>query len=158
MAARSRQCRRSARLFWATGARSGRIERKLMPDHRSDLAVEGSKGRGLRRLNGYAGMQRAAQGAAAPGRAVGAALVVLAGPSPGVAMTDYSRCERVGRGDACGPAGRDRRENLHRQRYQGYGQKVLQPPAHRITIGRSEYSPAESEVEAGFPRIFRMWL
>src|SRR5262249_61745850 len=88
-----------------------------------------------------------------PRRALRAGLAVLAAAGRSIAVTDHSRSEGVGRGDARGPAGRDRRENLHRQRNQDYGQKVLQPPAHRITIGRSEYPPAESEVEAWFPSI-----
>ncbi|SEC12282.1 hypothetical protein SAMN05444164_1083 [Bradyrhizobium erythrophlei] len=60
-------------------------------------------------------------------------LVTLPGSGAGIAMADGGGRERVGRGKARRPAGPDRCENLHQQGNQDYGQKNLQPPAHRKT-------------------------
>ena len=65
-----------------------------------------------------------------------AGLANLAGRGSGIAMADHRCAQRIGMHDARSPAGRDRRENLHRQRHQDYGQKLLQPPAHHNTIQR----------------------
>jgi hypothetical protein len=46
-------------------------------------------------------------------------------------VTDRSRMEGIGRGDAGGPARSDRCQDLHRQGNQDYRKKIPQPPAHR---------------------------
>src|SRR5262249_11004582 len=121
----SGKSRRCARLRGGTGTGHGRIERTFMPDHRGSPAVAGEDGRGLRRVNRRAAMQRAAEAAAAPQRVLPARLVVLAGASLTIAMADRGHAEGIGSGDACSPTRRDRRENLHRQGNQDYGQKLL---------------------------------
>src|ERR1700752_5223416 len=78
-------------------------------------------------------MGHAANRAAAIVGAMRAGLVALPRPGGRIAVTDYGPAEGVGGRDAGGPAGTDRRKNLHRKRDQDYGQKILQPPMHRQT-------------------------
>src|SRR5262245_37243751 len=79
----SRQLRRRARLFRGAGTGCGSLERKFVPDHGGDLAVEGEDGCGPRRVDGCAGMQYAAKGTAAPLSALRAGVIILAGPGGG---------------------------------------------------------------------------
>lgn len=131
-----------------------------MPDHRGGLAVHGRNGCNRGRVNGCARMQHAAQAAAAGLPALGAGLVALGAACPTIAMADYGRCKRVGGSNTCRPAGCDRSENLHRQRNQDYGQKVLQPPAHRKTHPRATIAPCQVQSRDGAPGLIphvAMW-
>lgn len=123
-------------MLWRAGARCDRVDRKRMPDDGCDPAVEAEAGRDLGRLDRSAGMQHATERAAALlGALRHSGLVILTCPAA-AAMADGGR-QRIGCGNARSPTGRNRRKNLHRQRNQDYGQKFLEPPAHRYTIRRS---------------------
>ena len=58
---------------------------------------------------------------------------VLAGSGIAATVADDGAGERIGGGDAGRPACADGRKNLHHQRNQDYGKKILQP-AHRKPI------------------------
>src|SRR6266480_7762939 len=61
------------------------------------------------------------------GRIVG----LILGRSP--VVTDRSRMQGIGGGDAGGPTCSDRRQDLHRQGNQDDRKKFPQPPAHRLS-------------------------
>lgn len=88
--------------------------------------------RDLRTINGRTGLQHAACGATTV-MGVMTALVTLPASRAGIAVADGGGREWIGQGKARRPAGPDRCKNLHQQGNQDYGQKNLQPPAHRKT-------------------------
>ena len=99
------------------------------------------------------GVQHAAEDAAAPLGTLRAVLVILCATRPAIAVADHRRAEGIGSGDASSPARRDRRENLHRKRNQDYGQKVLQPPAHRNTQSEARITTSRVRSRGGVPGI-----
>jgi hypothetical protein len=75
-------------------------------------------------------MGHAANGTAAVMRVWLTALIGLPGRGP-AAVADNGGSKGIGGRDSGRPAGRDRRENLHRQGNQDDWKKSLQPPAHQ---------------------------
>jgi hypothetical protein len=79
-------------------------------------------------------------------------LVTLGRSGSRIAMADHGLREGIGGRNAGGPASPDRRQNLHRQRKQDYGQKILQPPMHRQThpLPPNHRQSRESRSGSGF--------
>ena len=112
---------------------------------------------GLRRVNGRAGVNHAANRAAAFVGAVLAGLIGLAGCRGGIAVANDGRMQGIGRSDAGGPGCADRRENLHQHRNQDDWKKFSQPPAHETTPLHSLTNHPESrESRSGSRRCGRV--
>src|SRR5713101_658179 len=123
----SRQQRWRAGLGVRAGPGAEQVRGAVEPEHALRLLI-GRRDGGLRRLNRRAGMSGAAEGTAA---IVGARLtglislivgLIRRGRSP--VVTDRSRMEEIGGGDAGGPARPDRSQDLHRQGDQDDRKKI----------------------------------
>ena len=62
--------------------------------------------------------------------AVVGALIALRGGGSRIVVADEGRPQGIGSGDAGGPSGGNRRQDLHHQCDQHDRKKFLQPPAH----------------------------
>jgi len=90
----------------------------------------------IRAANGRAGMSGAADGTTAIMRArltglIGLIVGLILGRSR--VVTDRSRMQGIGGGDAGGPTCSDRRQDLHGQGNQDDRQEIPQPPAHQLS-------------------------
>ena len=108
---------------WKARMGTGEVEAELMPNDRLGLPFEGKGQRDLRRVDRPSRVQHAANRAAAVVGTLGTGLVGLT-RAGSVAMTNHDLAERVRSRNADGPAGADRRENLHRQGDQNYRQEL----------------------------------
>lgn len=102
---------------------TGKVEAEWVPDDRLGLPFEDKGQRDLRHVDRRPRVQHAANRAATVVGTLGTGLVGLT-RAGSVAVTNHGPAERVGSRDAGGPAGADRRENLHRQGDQDYWQEL----------------------------------
>src|SRR5665213_1053197 len=99
------------------------------PDDAAGSQIEQRRGEGRGRMKRRGAMREVAGGTTTIMRGV-AGLIGLAWASP-IVMTDDGGMQRIGGSDGRCPAGRDRRNDLHRQGKQHYRKEFPQPPAHQ---------------------------
>ena len=150
---RSGKGRRRARLGVGTCSGTEQVRGRVEPSYAFGVRPRRRK-RGLRYVNGRAGVNHAANRAAAFVGALLAGLIGLAGCRGGIAVANDGPMQGIGRSDAGGPGCTDRRENLRQHRNQDDWKKFSKPPAHETTPLHSPTNHPESqEFEIRFPKM-----